>query len=285
MSEPDPALTAALAYGLDAAGDWLAGNVLRGGVCDFCTKPFTGREVLWRTNGNVIVGFTAIGEDGGQSETSTRNYGDAWAACTECDEILMLHDPDALLAHVFPILKTGDDDDKHYAALHTLYHDLLKVHGLHRAESIAAASKSRPNSRAEADDRLRLLLEEARALNEARVIRRDSLTAQQSHGVARHSIALFIEAERLDSEWKLGVFDASDHETLRLLKLAVAAATEFLTELARAERIEARRAGRNEPAVMEGRKCSACGTRDARVDDLCKRCAHAAGTLPKGKIT
>lgn len=32
------------------------------------------------------------------------------------------------------------------------------------------------------------------------------------------------------------------------------------------------------------RTCAACGHREARVDDLCKRCAHAAGTLPHGKI-
>lgn len=38
------------------------------------------------------------------------------------------------------------------------------------------------------------------------------------------------------------------------------------------------------PIVIEERKCSHCNKRPARLDDLCKRCAHAAGLMPRGKI-
>lgn len=49
----------------------------------------------------------------------------------------------------------------------------------------------------------------------------------------------------------------------------------------RAERIAAHR---RPDVVMEGRKCSRCHKKPARVDDLCKICAREAGILVHGKI-
>lgn len=61
-----------------------------------------------------------------------------------------------------------------------------------------------------------------------------------------------------------------------------------LREMERQEREQERRdrleAARKPAVVMDGTRCSSCGRRPARVDDLCKRCAHAAGVMPHGKI-
>jgi len=51
-------------------------------------------------------------------------------------------------------------------------------------------------------------------------------------------------------------------------------------ERSRAERIASRPV---EPTI-EPRKCTTCGKKPARLGDLCKRCAYAAGVMPKGKI-
>lgn len=60
--------------------------------------------------------------------------------------------------------------------------------------------------------------------------------------------------------------------------------SEVKAELDREERLAARAAARAEPTVAPTRVCSSCGKRPARVDELCKRCAHDAGILPHGKI-
>ena len=55
--------------------------------------------------------------------------------------------------------------------------------------------------------------------------------------------------------------------------------------VAREEERRQRMASRPEPKEVEmGRKCSQCHKKPARVDDLCKVCARAAGIIVKGKI-
>jgi hypothetical protein len=40
----------------------------------------------------------------------------------------------------------------------------------------------------------------------------------------------------------------------------------------------------DQPPAQRLRLCSTCRRRPARIDDLCKRCAEAAGIRPRGKI-
>lgn len=58
--------------------------------------------------------------------------------------------------------------------------------------------------------------------------------------------------------------------------------------LKQAERARARAARmaqrETDAVVMLGRMCSECDRRPAVFDDLCKRCAHAKGTRPTGKV-
>lgn len=70
----------------------------------------------------------------------------------------------------------------------------------------------------------------------------------------------------------------SEHEAARPVVDDIKAARR---ELERQERIAAHR---KPDVVMETRRCSSCGKKPAKVDDLCKRCAYASGVMPHGKI-
>jgi hypothetical protein len=56
------------------------------------------------------------------------------------------------------------------------------------------------------------------------------------------------------------------------------------TAAERERRRVARIASRADAPVIETVLCARCGKKPARLGDLCKRCAHAAGVMPKGKI-
>lgn len=60
-------------------------------------------------------------------------------------------------------------------------------------------------------------------------------------------------------------------------------ATEFFAAQDRQDRLRERRRRRPAPVVVE-RRCANCQKKPARVDDLCKKCARAAGVGPRGKI-
>jgi hypothetical protein len=86
-TEWDDRVGEAFDHGLDAARDWLRGNLEAGGACDFCARPLPHADaVTWRTKHPVTV--TA----GLQAETVTHtapiDYGTDWAACAECDALL-----------------------------------------------------------------------------------------------------------------------------------------------------------------------------------------------------
>lgn len=85
-------------------------------------------------------------------------------------------------------------------------------------------------------------------------------------------------------------FEEADAFLERLLAICdAAAATERAREALRSARAASRaaRVARHHeeaPAASEAARCSACGKKVAKVDGLCKRCAHAAGLMPHGKI-
>lgn len=115
---------------------------------------------------------------------------------------------------------------------------------------------------AEQEAMMRLFVKEAHDLNQARRVKAGGFDARMSKGME----------------------DTLEWCEKHLARLARERG--FYAEAAREYDRAARRAARDaepDPEPAE-RKCASCGKKPARVDDLCKRCAHAAGTLPHGKI-
>lgn len=74
-------------------------------------------------------------------------------------------------------------------------------------------------------------------------------------------------------------------EELRIVRDGMLPAVQAHEEELRQARRDVRLAAHRKPdVVMTGTICSKCGKKPARVDDLCKKCAREAGTLPHGKI-
>lgn len=280
----------ALDAGQAAATKWLQENIDAGGVCDFCSHPFTGHESTWITDHEVSASFTITDHDG-QEATTVNDYGLAWAACAKCDPIIASKDPAGLAAFVMSqrlpreppntltreqLLELRLEAEKDLVILYSA----LYANGLHRVQGVASRRRP-PTTGQQAFERCRVVLARAAALNNARGAA--GTTDLEKYKSRRLVVSLYIEAEQIDRAFKLGVFSDENRATLAALEAANRRASEDVASDARAERLAERAARRPADVVQEGTKCSSCKKRPARVNDLCKRCARETGLLAKGK--
>lgn len=272
----------ALQAGLKAADEYTARNILHGGVCDFCGSEFDDDEVLWQTTTPLRARWIVIGKDGERAE-EMRDYGTTWACCPTCDPIVATGDPAALVAHVGEAggwAKDGETRDD----LLTLYTALFQ-RNIRRVT--LQTVRRRVRTREDALIVFKANMEQATALRQALLVTSEASQLERHTALAasRRVLALYVNCEKLDRDFKLGLFDHEDREELARLRRGSSWLTEAGYQLDRRVRLEARAEARPEEKPMTGTLCANGDGRPARVNDLCKRCAHDAGLIPKGKIT
>lgn len=145
--------------------------------------------------------------------------------------------------------------------------------------------------------RMNELLEKARTLREdfyALSETGEPLAADDFDRIVGGIVAAVTEAERIhdahSGRFTTVTLDGNpfltdaNREWIATMREIYASVRADRAEELRAARLAERAARRPADAVPADRRCVACGKKPARIDDLCKRCAHAAGTLPHGKI-
>lgn len=90
----------ALDHAHGVLGEWVAGNLARGGVCDFCAGDLAGSDVTWVAGREIRTAHVATLD--GETAVEPLTYDRFWAACPDCDPVVSQRDPSALVEFVMP---------------------------------------------------------------------------------------------------------------------------------------------------------------------------------------